>query len=339
MEQYELFIKVYPSRDFYPPNNEPVLTNAGWCYCSQKSWCYDSTNEHAAVEWWLNSLPQDHPSVQAISDMESATQPTSNLPEIEKEIRLTSEYELAGYLDKKSQPPSAPAVNWDQVKINFDAGMPELEASFQAGYSAGVEFEQKRKASAPAIEETKNEIWRNSILNLQGREKEFYDMLRYCLNDEELALGYCSSFESIAKKYDTSATQVAVWAKASDRLPEPFKVVPCKYTPDSPDPRKDTELHWGFVSKEGNWDRGWKHHQVEWLDESPPSSKESDAVEFLEWMWQNRWFDRDDKYWYYTFEQGTYISKKAYNKDYRKTTKELYKIFKQSKINNEKEKD
>jgi len=82
MEQYELFIKVYPSRDFYPPNNEPVLTNAGWCYCSQKLWCYESTNEHAAGEWWLNILPQDHPSVRAIKDMEPATQPPS-VPAVE----------------------------------------------------------------------------------------------------------------------------------------------------------------------------------------------------------------------------------------------------------------
>jgi hypothetical protein len=58
------------------------------------------------------------------------------------------------------------------------------------------------------------------------------------------------------------------WALATERLPEPFKVVPCKYTPDSSDPRKDTELHWGFVSKEGNWSRGWQNHQVEWLDEA-----------------------------------------------------------------------
>jgi len=58
------------------------------------------------------------------------------------------------------------------------------------------------------------------------------------------------------------------WVMANERLPEPFKVVPCKYTPDSPDPRKDTELHWGFVSKEGVWSRLWQNHQVEWLDET-----------------------------------------------------------------------
>lgn len=70
------------------------------------------------------------------------------------------------------------------------------------------------------------------------------------------------------------------WVKASDRLPSPFKVVPCKYTPDSPDPRTDTELHWGFVSKDGAWNRGWQNHKVEWLDESSSSlSTPSDCKE------------------------------------------------------------
>ncbi|MGN6417776.1 MAG: hypothetical protein ACTHMC_09810 [Pseudobacter sp.] len=63
------------------------------------------------------------------------------------------------------------------------------------------------------------------------------------------------------------------WVKASaNNLPAPHKVVPCKYTPDSPDPRKDTELHWGFVCNDGTWSRGWRHDQVEWLDESSPST-------------------------------------------------------------------
>lgn len=58
-------------------------------------------------------------------------------------------------IDLFEQPTPAPAVNWDQVKINFDAGMSELEASFQAGYSAGVDMAVKRAASAPDVEISK----------------------------------------------------------------------------------------------------------------------------------------------------------------------------------------
>jgi signal recognition particle subunit SEC65 len=66
---------------------------------------------------------------------------------------------------------------------------------------------------------------------------------------------------------------VMKWVKATEKLPQPFNVVACKYTPDSPDPRQDTELHWGFVSNEGKWLKGWEHHQIEWLDEGKEGGK------------------------------------------------------------------
>lgn len=115
----------------------------------------------------------------------------------------------------------------------------------------------------------------------------------------------------------------AVWVKASERLPEPFKVVPCKYTPDSPDPRKDTELHWGFVSKNDSWDRGWKNHQVEWLDESPSlapdqSGKEDDAIAFAEYAVEKCWFDEEYKLWNTHDESAD---------PFRFSTKELYDIY------------
>lgn len=81
-------------------------------------------------------------------------------------------------------------------------------------------------------------------------------------------------FEFLFRKLPApEAGQIAgvQWVKASERLPAPFKVVACKYTPKSPDPRRDTELHWGYVSKDGIWDMKWQHDQVEWLDESGSS--------------------------------------------------------------------
>jgi hypothetical protein len=80
-----------------------------------------------------------------------------------------------------------------------------------------------------------------------------------------------------------AAVSAGTWVKASERFPEPFKVVVCKYTPDSPDPRKDTELHWGFVNKEHMWaGRDWQPHQIEWLDESAGIPAVSELVEALE---------------------------------------------------------
>lgn len=53
------------------------------------------------------------------------------------------------------------------------------------------------------------------------------------------------------------------------------------------------------------------------------------AVAFAEWLQESRWFnfERNEGLWYYTFEQGTAMSEKTYNKNYRKTTPELYALF------------
>lgn len=55
---------------------------------------------------------------------------------------------------------------------------------------------------------------------------------------------------------------------------------------------------------------------------------EQEAIEFAEWLQQNRWFSFQNGYWYYTFENAIAISNEAYNKKYRKTTSELYQLFK-----------
>ena len=187
------------------------------------------------------------------------------------------------------------------------------------------------------------------VMHVPARPNEDPDLIFAELDQRFLA----KCFELASLK----AQPGGVWAKAKERLPEPFKVVPCKYTPDSPDPRKDTELHWGFVSKEGVWSRLWQNHQVEWYDESAVAiqidrewiinplvdfalsyhcsnnkdiandaaeylydklkdagieyvlpedesavGKESDAVEFAEWLYQNRWFSFENNKWHYTFE-------------------------------------
>jgi hypothetical protein len=176
--------------------------------------------------------------------------------------------------------------------------------------------------SAPGVEETKNEIWLNSILNLQGREKEFYDMLRYYLNDEELAQGYCSSFESIAKKYDASTTQGAVWVKVSDKLPEQFNRVLVAYD--------DSIVLEAFVNFDGKWkfiDKEWNLNSASlithWMplpnlpSQSTPSKE--DAVEFLEWYMKNR---RE------MLLKAAHVSKEEFKKVKNMTTEQLYGLFK-----------
>jgi hypothetical protein len=53
------------------------------------------------------------------------------------------------------------------------------------------------------------------------------------------------------------------------------------------------------------------------------------AGEFAVWLKDNRWFnfDKDLMKWKYTFESGTSISKKSYEKNYMKTSEELFIIF------------
>ena len=53
----------------------------------------------------------------------------------------------------------------------------------------------------------------------------------------------------------------------------------------------------------------------------------SRACRFAEWLQENRWFSFYQGKWNYTFEHGTSISEASYNKNYRKTTEELYAKF------------
>lgn len=55
--------------------------------------------------------------------------------------------------------------------------------------------------------------------------------------------------------------------------------------------------------------------------------KEEEALEFAEWVYNNRWFYFNEGNWHYTFEGGTTISKKAYKKNYIKTTAQLFQLF------------
>jgi hypothetical protein len=48
---------------------------------------------------------------------------------------------------------------------------------------------------------------------------------------------------------------------------------------------------------------------------------------FSEWLNKNRWYTFSDGKWDYTFEHGTSISKQEREKDYRKTTQELIRLF------------
>ena len=57
------------------------------------------------------------------------------------------------------------------------------------------------------------------------------------------------------------------------------------------------------------------------------NSEATRAGEFAIWLINNRWFNFEKGKWSYTFEHGTMISKKSYEKNYRKSHDELYTIF------------
>lgn len=62
--------------------------------------------------------------------------------------------------------------------------------------------EQKKSA----VVKTTNPDYIKEIESLNPREKEFFIMLCYCMGDEELALGYCGTFETIAEEFQDKRT-------------------------------------------------------------------------------------------------------------------------------------
>lgn len=67
--------------------------------------------------------------------------------------------------------------------------------------------------------------------------------------------------------------EVFRWVKASERLPEVFKVVATKVLPEDYGPRQDWELHWSFVDKEGKWNSVGNPISIEWLEPIPTITK------------------------------------------------------------------
>lgn len=64
-----------------------------------------------------------------------------------------------------------------------------------------------------------------------------------------------------------------------------------------------------------------KHSAIYVIDKEKAASKSAEiteqiAIEFSEWLQENRWFSfHNDGRWNYTFEQGTAISDVDYNKN------------------------
>lgn len=56
-----------------------------------------------------------------------------------------------------------------------------------------------------------------------------------------------------------------------------------------------------------------------------------DAIEFAEWLNQNRWFYFDGEKWHYTHESGVVMSKGTVEKHYIKTSLQLYEMYLKSK--------
>ena len=81
----------------------------------------------------------------------------------------------------------------------------------------------------------------------------------------------------------------------------------------------------------GEYDNCWgiKHFTFSHPDTLPePTYTEAEVCGFLEWVYDNRWFNKEGDKWHYTFEMGTSISKATLEKHYRKTTQQLLDIYK-----------
>ena len=74
------------------------------------------------------------------------------------------------------------------------------------------------------------------------------------------------------------------------------------------------------------------NEQIKYLSEESViemlAEKDGEIEKFILWKDENRWFTFSDGKWNYTFENGTSIGKSTYEKHYRKTTSELFELFK-----------
>ena len=59
------------------------------------------------------------------------------------------------------------------------------------------------------------------------------------------------------------------------------------------------------------------------------------AINFALWLNRNRWFNFDEKSqkWCYTFEGGTSLGRGTYEKNYMKTSDELFELFMEDERN------
>jgi hypothetical protein len=92
----------------------------------------------------------------------------------------------------------------------------------------------------------------------------------------------------------------------------------------------------GCGFKDGEWNQSLNDSLIiAYLDESPPKEGNKEReMSFAEWLQENRWFSFENGKWYYTFEQGTCMSDKEYQKKYVKTTAELCNEWDNQQNNN-----
>lgn len=57
----------------------------------------------------------------------------------------------------------------------------------------------------------------------------------------------------------------------------------------------------------------------------------NEAIAFSEWLQKNRWYTFENGKWCYTFEGGTSIDRKEYEKYYMRTSEQLFQLFTQEK--------
>ena len=88
-----------------------------------------------------------------------------------------------------------------------------------------------------------------------------------------------------------------------------------------------------ILNKAHPWSAETGEYSSEWVvsyEDAIDAMKEYSSIvaeRFAEWLQENRWFSFSDGKWNYTFEMGTAISRESYEKQFRKTTAELFERF------------
>lgn len=107
------------------------------------------------------------------------------------------------YATNHSNAPDQETPDW--IIADFKAG-----AKWAMSQSSPAKAEQEGLLQASGTGKKASPQYKKSIDQLQARERKFFDILKYILKDEELALGYVGAFEEVVKEAEPAVDPATV---------------------------------------------------------------------------------------------------------------------------------